>query len=921
MLINKNNRQTIKQNGVENMNSNKFVTTMILLFAALIIASNATEAILEYWWYDTLGFSQVFSTNFVTKMSIFGLLFVAMLVNLWKLAKTFRTYIDTEKKALNETLARLRENENRSSWQYDETVNGLRTLKTLELASIAIPLLISYLYAILSSNYIWMSVLTYINQTPFGVNDPVFGKDVAFFVFSLPLIEYALTVFIFFIIIVAGIKYLINEVIDRREANDNDANIPISWRIYWALFALTFAAFAYLGKYSSLYNENEILYGASYMDIHYWIPFATIKALLYVVAAIACFSYSKNTGVFRKAGKYIQPIIIILVMIVPSFVASIGGYAIYQTQVGPNQLQKEIPYIADHINSTRYGFDLDKIKEKEYAGTAALTTDILNSPSVENIRIVDYRASWEAIGQKERSQKYYDFTDIDADRFNGKQVIITQRELFSDRLSESAKNWVNQKLTYTHGYGKIVSLVNQVDSEGMPVLIAKGIPQISSDSSIDISQPRIYYGESFRKEDYAITNTRQPEFDYPSENTTVAVTYGGTGGIVIDSQLKKFVAAYNLGFMNIWFSEYITPESKLHLHRNIKERVQRITPFVYLDDDPYQTTAGNDWILGGVVYTDKLPYSQPSNLGNEKVNYVRDSLKITVDNLNGTVTYYVIDWNPLIQTYAKVYPGMFKDISELPEKYRSHLKYPEDFFVTQIEKDNLYHMKNPEEFFKKSTQWVRAKEKYHEEEVSVEPYNIQLDMGDGMEFVLMEPVTPIGRENMIGWYAVRQDRDVYGKIILYKFPVGALPYGPMNIEAKIDQDEEMSALMTLWSQAGSKVIRGNLIVLPIEGSILYIKPIYISAATKPLPELKKIIVVYNDRLAIGDTLKEALYQAITGSRSPNAAENKGISIIPSTGGITQKTKGEKIATIIVKDENGNIMENITFYKGQTITIG
>jgi hypothetical protein len=903
------------------MNSRKIVTTVILLFTAFIIASNAMETILEYLWYDTLGYSGVFSTNFITKMSIFALLFAAMFVNIWKLSKIFRTRIDSEKKELNATLARLQANESRTSWQYDEAVNGMRTFKVLELVSIAVPLLISYLYAALSSNYLWMSILTYINQTPFGVTDPVFGKDIAFFVFSLPLIEYALTVFLFYIIIVAGIKYLISEIFDRQEADENDARIPLSWRIYWALFALTFAAFAYLSRYSSLYNESDILFGADYMDVNYWIPFATVKTLLYVIAAIVCFAYSKNTGIFSKSGKYIQPIIIIFVMIVPSFIASIGGYAIYQTQVGPNQLQKEIPYIADHINSTRYGFDLDKITEKEYAGTAALTTDILSSPSVENIRIVDYRASWEAIGQKERSQKYYDFTDIDADRFNGKQVIITQRELFSDRLSESAKNWVNQKLTYTHGYGKIVSLVNKVDSEGMPVLIAKGIPQVSSDPNIDITQPRIYYGESFRKEDYAITNTRQPEFDYPSENTTVAVTYDGRGGIVIDSQLKKFVAAYNLGFMNIWFSEYITPESRLHLHRNIKERVRRITPFVYLDDDPYQTTIGNDWILGGVVHTDKLPYSQPSNLGNERVNYVRDSLKITVDNLNGTVTYYVIDWNPMIQTYAKIYPGLFKDISELPEKYRSHLKYPEDFFVTQIEKDNLYHMKDPEEFFKKSTQWVRAKEKYHEEEVPVEPYNIQLDMGNGMEFVLMEPVTPIGRENMIGWYAVRQDRDVYGKIILYKFPVGALPYGPMNIEAKIDQDEDMSALMTLWGRAGSKVIRGNLIVLPIEGSILYIKPIYISAAAKPLPELKKIIVVYNDRLAIGETLNEALYQAITGSRSPTAAKNQGISVIPSTGGTIQKVSNEKIATIVIRDENGNIMENITIYKGQSITIG
>ncbi|MFA6097042.1 MAG: UPF0182 family protein [Candidatus Paceibacterota bacterium] len=904
------------------MKAKQVFTALTLLLVASILASNTIEAILEYWWYSTLSYSQVFTTNFVVKFVIFAILFTAMFTYLWRQSKILRARIAAKRKLLNEKLGRIRASQYRSNWESSDVISELRTMTILDSASIGIPVLLSYLYATIASDFMWFDILKYINQTPFGVFDPIFGNDIALYVFTIPVIESFLTAGLFFVLINCGIKIAIENVFDRNESEVRDStDFTYEWRATWTILALVFAASAYFGRYSSMYNETDILYGANYMDVNFWIPFASVKAILFVLAAIACLIWKNQTGSLAKVRKYGLPILIAAVMILPSLIASVAAFAIYETQVGPNQLQKELPFIADHINSTRYGFDLDKITEKEYAGTAALTTDILNSPSVENIRIVDYRASWEAIGQKERSQKYYDFTDIDADRFDGKQVIITQRELFSDRLSDSAKNWVNQKLTYTHGYGKIVSLVNKVDSEGMPVLIAKGIPQVSSDIDIDISQPRIYYGESFREEDYAITNTRQPEFDYPSENTTVAVTYEGTGGIVIDSQLKRFVAAYNLGLMNIWFSEYLTTESRLHLHRNIKERVQRITPFVYLDDDPYQTTTGNDWILGGVVYTDKLPYSKPSYIGNTKMNYVRDSLKITVDNLNGTVTYYVIDWNPMIQTYAKIYPGLFKDISELPDKYRSHLKYPEDFFVTQIEKDNLYHMKDPEEFFKKSTQWVRAKEKYHEEEVPVEPYNIQLDMGNGMEFVLMEPVTPIGRENMIGWYAVRQDIGVYGKIILYKFPVGALPYGPMNIEAKIDQDEDMSALMTLWSQAGSKVIRGNLIVLPIEGSILYIKPIYISAATKPLPELKKIIVVYNDRLAIGDTLNEALYQAISGNRLPTAAKNQGISVIPSTGGTTQKVSNEKIATIVVRDENGNIMENITIYKGQSITIG
>ena len=826
----------------------KIALAIAIAIAIIVLVPLISRILLDYWWFSSLGLESVYITNLKAKCILFGL---GGLITLGILIAFHQT---VKKRALE--------------IETDE-------FKSLLYFSLFISLIIALFIGWIAS-LSWLDWLKFLNSTQFGIidathpTDPVFGNDLSFYFFTLPFLEGLVRVALVFLLIFIGWQALISLLI----CEDWRVISPKWWRGSFAALSLVGAIQFWLWQYSILYSEFGVVYGASWTDINVLLLMHRIAGGALVIIAVI---YLLPKVLTEKMSNLIFPPLvlgILLLVLIGAFM--ITAFTVQGVIVAPNELNYEKPYIQRNIDFTRYGFGLDKIVEKEYQGKAPLDLSVLNTSTVENIRILDWPPALKALKQRQELRIYYNFPGIDIDRYeiNGKkkQVSLALREINIEELPSQAQTWVNKKLVYTHGYGIVISPVNQVDNEGMPIMWVKDIPPKADFPELEVKQPRIYYGELTR--DYIITNTLQKEFDYPVGDQNVFTVYQGKGGVVLDSPLKRMVAAICLDPI-IWFSKYITEESRVHLYRNVQERVEKIAPFILWDDDPYifLDNGKPQWMLMGVVASDKLPYSEPEYWKTEtkemKVNYVRDAIKAIIDPLNGTVDFYVINKDPLVETYSKIYPDLFKDATELPENVRNHFKYPEDLFILQVRKFNLYHMTDPTVFYNKEDQWVAAEERYHGTKTRIEPYNILAEIEGKLEFILMQPLTPKGKQNMVAWIAVFQDPERYGEIICYRFPKGELIYGPMQIEARIDQDPELSKLITLWGQVGSEVFRGNLLVIPIKGSIIYIEPLYLSSEVQPIPELRKVIAVWHDprsgedRVTFGDTTKETIAELLT----------------------------------------------------------
>ncbi|MDJ0731402.1 MAG: UPF0182 family protein [Crocosphaera sp.] len=759
---------------------------------------------------------------------------------------------------------------------------------------------------VLSGN--WTRILQYLNPTTFGDIDPQFSRDIGFYIFRLSfwkLINFWLGGLFLLGFITVTLTYLLS-------ANSlSQGKFPGFSRyqlrhlyILGSLLMSIIGLYYWLARYQLLYSTQGVVFGASYTDIYFLLPVYTIAAIMAIIISL----WLLIKGI-TGWGRYAQirsskrsklnnlpfsslPFALYLTIIIVSF---LGQQVVQSLMVEPNELARETPYIQRNIESTRHAFGLDKISVETLKGTGTLTKESLekNRLTINNIRLWDSRPLLQTNRQLQQLRLYYKFNDADIDRYTipvknnrnltqkaKQQVLIAARELDYNEVPEQAKTWVNKHLVYTHGYGFTLSPVNRVAQGGLPFYFVQNIGtennagelQTSSNlirESIPIDNPRIYFGESSNT--YIMTNTEVKELDYPSGQDNVYNIYDGRGGIKIKNWGRRLLFAEYLKDWQMIFTRNFTPNTRLIFRRNINRRIRMIAPFLRFDRDPYLVTAKveNDnnkpeettlyWIIDAYTTSDRYPYSEP---GDRPFNYIRNSVKIVIDAYNGDVNFYIVDpSDPLIQTWKKIFPTLFKPFSEMPISLKVHIRYPKDLYNTQSERLLTYHMQDPQVFYNREDQWRIPQEIYGENQQPIEPYYLLMSLtSDAQEFILFSVYTPTSRNNLIAGLFARSDGDNYGKMLLFELPKQRVIYGPEQIEALINQDPVISQQISLWNRQGSRVIQGNLLVIPFfaEQSLLYVEPLYLEAEQNSLPTLARVIMVYENQIVMSETLYEAL---------------------------------------------------------------
>ncbi|SMB96142.1 hypothetical protein SAMN00017405_1462 [Desulfonispora thiosulfatigenes DSM 11270] len=633
---------------------------------------------------------------------------------------------------------------------------------------------------------------------------------------------------------------------------------------YFVIFFILLAVGYRFKMYNLLFTSHESFFGAGYTNLKFNLPYYLISIATCIISAILLFWALKKRN---NKLLVIAPLLLILV----TFIGGLGQGIVQRFIVQPNEIRKEEPYIKRNIEMTSKAFNLNNIQEIEYPGDADMSPEDLQSSQevISNIRINDVRPAKIIYNQLQSMRPYYSFSEVDIDRYNlngqPTQVFISAREMVLDDLPSQAQTWINKYLKYTHGYGAVVTPANQITSQGQPELIVKDLPPKTNFKELEIKRPEIYYGNYTN--DYVIVNSGEKEFDYPSGNSNVETEYKGKAGIPLNL-MNKAVFALNKGNVKLLISNLITNDSKILINRNVEQRIKKIAPFFTYDDDPYLVIDKGNlyWIIDAYTSSNKYPYSEPisSNKWYKGINYIRNSVKVVVNAYDGKTDFYLIDEkDPIVQSYAKAFPGLLKPRSQMPEGLQEHLRYPVDLFDIQTKVYRNYHMTNPRVFYNREDAWNIAKEIYNNDPKPqfMDPYylNMKFPKSDKLEFVLMRPFTPINKDQMIGWLGARNDGDKYGELVLFKFSKQKLIYGPMQIESRINQDSVISKELSLWDQKGSNVLRGNLLVIPINGSLLYVEPLYIQADNEnSLPEVKRIIVSYKEHIVMEETLIKGL---------------------------------------------------------------
>jgi len=743
--------------------------------------------------------------------------------------------------------------------------------------------LISYGISFITGYTGWLEVLTFIHATPFNKVDPVFEQDLAFYFFKLPFLQTIYNAFfgpLFLLTFFTALFYIITGVLrfhSIRLWQANAVEINMAARKHLALLIgilFIFKAYGYyLNIYQMMFSVHGHVVGAGYTDLNAVLP--ALKILIFL--SIAGFILAGLSILLKEVRLITLPIIV-------TFAAGILLYSIYPALVQslsviPNELAKEAPYIQNEIALTRYGYGLDKIEEQDYPGTTAITIDSLkaNQETLDNVRLNDVRPMLQTYIQKQGIRLYYKFKDIDIDRYvvngNFRQVMLSARELSSSDLDAKAQTFVNTRFKYTHGFGVSASFANAVTSEGLPSFAIKDIPPVTAYEEFNLQEPRIYYGEL--TDDWVVVNTSVKEFDYPLGNTNAENNYQGKTGIVLTPFSKLMLSLHHATY-KIYLANEVNPQSRFLVNRNIKDRVQKLAPFLSYDADPYIVIDNGrlKWIIDAYTTSTQMPYA--SQYDEQNFNYIRNSVKVVLDANDGTVDFFVSDTqDPILQTYMRIFPGVFKDLSLMPASLRAHLRYPETLFKVQANMLKTFHMTDSAVFYNKEDAWDIAKELFEAGPQNIEPYYTVLKIpgNDKPEMVLMLPFTPASsetntRNNMVSWMCARMDGDKYGQLLLYKLPKSTEIDGPLQIESRIDQDPEISKQLALWDQKGSSVIRGNLLAMPVGGNFLYVEPIYLqSEKGGSIPEMKKVILAYQDHLVMSDNLGQALIE-IFGENAP-----------------------------------------------------
>jgi len=731
-------------------------------------------------------------------------------------------------------------------------------------------------------------------HTTGGVADPIFGKPLNFFLFTLPawqliagwLLTLAVIICalaIFFILVTGGTR-----VLARR------SGVTLPWRgfsIAFAFLLLVLALLAYLGRFERLFEDHTIFGGVTYTDAH-----VTLTGMLIVCAALILGAViAALNAVSMQLGRWL------VAAVLPAAVCYVGlqivAWYVSSFIVKPNELVRERPYIAYNTELTRQAYGFDRLTQREFPAetTVEAADPEHNQVTLQNIRLWDWRALQDTLRQIQEIRTYYDFPDIDIDRYEidgtTREVMLAARELNVEKLPESSRNWINEKLIYTHGYGITMNPVNGFTPEGLPTLILSNMPVQSTVRNLNVTRPEIYFGELTNTDVYV--KTRQKEFNYPQGQTNNLTSYEGNGGIVLGGFLRRIIIALDRGDLaKLPFSDDVTSDSRLLMRRTVRERASALAPFLTYESDPY-IVLGDDgrlsWMMDAFTVADTYPYSTHYRLENNAINYMRNSVKVVIDAYDGTTTFYVFDTDdPIIAAYRRIFPSLFKDAATMPADLRKHVRYPELLLKLQAEVYGLYHMTDPEAFYNREDLWTVATEvgmsEGGEQRTQVmQPNFVLMRLPDetGVEFVEILPFTPANRNNLIGWIAGRSDGAQYGTSVVYNFPKTKLVDGPLQIEARIDQNAQLSGQLTLWNQQGSHVRRGALLVIPIGRALLYAEPIYLQAERSPMPELRLVVLALQDRLAYGPTFESALASLFGGAASSLTASSTSTAPVPA----------------------------------------
>lgn len=854
---------------------------MIYLYAFfifIIVAVPLLKGLLniypDFLWFIDLGYRDLFIKLWSYKL-IIGAVF-------WLIAFTFIVFnllhaFKTRKKIVNEPKVVFEKGKKFSfeNLQLPDIINMLASFKFVPIAFAAI-------LAVLFSSFWflnWDKLLLFLNSVAFNSYDPIFNKDIGFYFFSYPFLKMLQGWLSSLVVVVLISVFLIYFHKKSISINGIKINIRKDVKIHLSLILLLLfilIAWSYkLSMYQLLYSPTGIVYGAGYTDIH--ASLFGYKALFVVAIGTVILTF---ISIFRKGillpiegAAALVIVFVVLKGFVPGFVQSVI--------VKPNEIEKEKPYINHSIQYTRKAYGLDKIKERNISINYDLTSKDLrnNAETLSNIRLWDHRPLLQTLAQLQEIRLYYNFYDVDVDRYwiDGKyqQVMLSARELDPDKLPVRARNWINQKLTYTHGLGLVMLPVNKMTSEGLPEFYIYDIPPKTS-SGLKIDNPAIYFGEATNEHVYV--NTTAKEFDYPHGDKNIYTIYKSNRGIVLNSFFRKLLFAIKFRDMKLLLSAYIKKDSKVLFDRNIRLRVKKIAPFLRFDHDPYVVLVKGHiyWIIDAYTTSKYYPYAEPYS-SDSTVNYIRNSVKVVVNAYSGATDFYIVDdKEPIIAAYNKIFPGVFKSLSKLDKEIQAHFRYPEDLFMIQAKMYSTFHMQDHQVYYNQEDLWVFPNETYEENTQQMQPYYTLMKLPEDkkLTFRLMIPFTPAKKNNLIAWLSVNSDMPDYGDITVYKLPKEQLIYGPMQIESRIDQDTEISKQLTLWGQKGSRVIRGNLLVIPIENSFIYVEPIYLQATQSRFPELKRVVVAYDNKIAMERTFEEALRKVFSLNAEERYQETK-----------------------------------------------
>ncbi len=872
---------------------------VMVIVVILVLLIGCAGFLTNWMWFDSLGYEKVFWTKFLSQLEIGVPVFLAamLLVRIYLKSLKKHYFIEVESHEIPDE-KRL----NKISWGMS-VVFGL-------------------LVGLTAGASTWMDFRQFANATSFGLKDPLFHLDISFYVFKLAFLTKANNIVLGIVVGVVIITLLYygilitvrtpdmfewepeepegpetsgenaipftrkyrNKPSEKRTLDLNNSNmiqllhiasgkLTLLGIVFYLMVAMDFL----MRQFDLLHVHTGAVYGAGFTDVNVKLWVYRLIMVLSIVGAVTLCHH-----MHRKEPKKLVRIPIAIVAV--GLLGGVVSFAVQNLLVSPDEINKESKYLERNISYTRHAYGLDNIKVEEFPAEQNLNQQAIrdNSQTITNIRINDYEPVQDFYNQTQSIRQYYDFNDVDIDRYNidgeQTQTYLAAREINESKISST---WINRHLKYTHGYGAAVSRVDAVTASGQPDIIVKNIPPESEAKDTDITRPEIYFGELTN--DYVIVNTNEQEFDYPNGNENSYSTYKGKAGIKLNL-LNRILFSVREGSMKLLVSSNVNSDSRIIINRNIKDRVEKLMPYLSYEKDPYMTVVNGKlyWIVDAYTTSSYYPYSEPYSGEVGSTNYIRNSVKVVVDAYNGDTTFYVVDQDdPVARTYQKIYPTLFKDVKEMPEGIRKHIRYPNSLLKIQAGVYTKYHMDQVKVFYQDEDLWDIAHQIYGTEEKEMDPSYFIFELPDEKkaEFINMIPFTPKSKQNMTAIMMARNDGNRYGQLLVYKFPKNKTVYGPMQIEAQIDQNTEISKEFSLWNSSGSKYRRGDLFVIPINNSIMYVEPVYLEASNQAIPEMKRVIVAYGDKIAYESTLEDALADLFgedeNGGQSQSAAASSG----------------------------------------------